>query len=481
MTTSGMASEPSPVDPAVSAKALSLVTPEVGATTRAASRRRLHVSSGWVLLLSDVLCLMLPSLVWGREIIAAMIATAATVWLFRSADLYRPKLQAVMLDQLPTLVGRMLAAIGFTVVVLAVLGDSPQLERFLGVMLVGAVLMIAGRVAVFACVRFARRNGRARHRTIIIGSGVLAERIATSLEHGQSYGLEVVGYVDNTPGSSQYLDEAGYLGGIPNLRSTVDAVEAKVLIVAEGSFTTQQVATELRSTTWSDMVIFVVPRYYQATPQPTQGDMIGAVPVTRLTGRTNRRFQMACKRIIDVVACSIALLIIWPLMAVIAILVRLDGGPGIIFHQQRVGHDGDLFVIPKFRTMTPADETESATQWSIADDERVTRIGRLLRKTSLDELPQIWTILRGDMTIVGPRPERPHFAERFARQQPDYIFRLRVPAGLTGLAQVNGLRGDTSISERAELDNYYIENWSLWLDAKIIVRTITQVLLGRGG
>ena len=131
--------------------------------------------------------------------------------------------------------------------------------------------------------------------------------------------------------------------------------------------------------------------------------------------------------------------------------------------------------------MTPADETESATQWSIADDERVTRIGRLLRKTSLDELPQIWTILRGDMTIVGPRPERPHFAERFARQQPDYIFRLRVPAGLTGLAQVNGLRGDTSISERADFDNYYIENWSLWLDAKIIVRTITQVLLGRGG
>jgi lipopolysaccharide/colanic/teichoic acid biosynthesis glycosyltransferase len=130
--------------------------------------------------------------------------------------------------------------------------------------------------------------------------------------------------------------------------------------------------------------------------------------------------------------------------------------------------------------MRPATAAEGDTRWSIAQDDRVGRVGRVLRATSLDELPQLWNILRGEMTIVGPRPERPHFVERFSAEHPRYGHRHRVPAGLTGLAQVSGLRGDTPISDRARFDNFYIEHWSLWLDIKVVLRTIAEVFRGGG-
>jgi lipopolysaccharide/colanic/teichoic acid biosynthesis glycosyltransferase len=167
-------------------------------------------------------------------------------------------------------------------------------------------------------------------------------------------------------------------------------------------------------------------------------------------------------------------------MAIIALAVRLDGGRGVLFRQIRVGFDGQHFELLKFRSLRPADASESSTMWNISHDDRLGPIGRLLRKSSLDELPQLLNILRGDMSVVGPRPERPHFATQFRHVYPRYWARHRVPCGLTGWAQIHGLRGDTSISDRAKFDNYYVENWSLWLDAKIIVRTAGAVFTRAG-
>jgi lipopolysaccharide/colanic/teichoic acid biosynthesis glycosyltransferase len=134
----------------------------------------------------------------------------------------------------------------------------------------------------------------------------------------------------------------------------------------------------------------------------------------------------------------------------------------------------------KFRSLTPADESESATQWSVAEDGRLGPVGAFLRRTSIDELPQLVNILRGEMSLVGPRPERPHFVDQFGEAYPRYVARHRVPSGLTGWAQIHGLRGDTSIADRARFDNHYIEDWSLWLDVKIMLRTLGAVLRGRG-
>jgi lipopolysaccharide/colanic/teichoic acid biosynthesis glycosyltransferase len=187
------------------------------------------------------------------------------------------------------------------------------------------------------------------------------------------------------------------------------------------------------------------------------------------------------KRAFDVALSALALVVLAPVLVACALAVRLEGGPGVIFRQARVGLDGHHFECLKFRSMRPASEAESATRWSVVGDQRVGPVGRVLRRTSLDELPQLWNILRGDMTLVGPRPERPHFVEKFSSELPRYDHRHRVPSGLTGLAQVSGLRGaDTPISDRARFDNFYIENWSLWLDAKVLLRTITEVLFARG-
>jgi lipopolysaccharide/colanic/teichoic acid biosynthesis glycosyltransferase len=186
-------------------------------------------------------------------------------------------------------------------------------------------------------------------------------------------------------------------------------------------------------------------------------------PVTAVPGRG--------KRALDIALAGAALLALAPVLAACALAVRLADGPGVLFRQERIGLGGRPFTLLKFRTLRPRDENESATRWNIADDHRMSPAGRLLRRTSLDELPQLWNVLRGDMSLVGPRPERPHFVRQFSAEHEGYADRHRMPAGITGLAQVHGLRGDTSIADRARFDNHYIDSWSLWQDVAIILRT----------
>jgi exopolysaccharide biosynthesis polyprenyl glycosylphosphotransferase len=200
----------------------------------------------------------------------------------------------------------------------------------------------------------------------------------------------------------------------------------------------------------------------------------------RLRRAPFRRISWRFKRLVDVAFAATALLVASPVLLACGLAVRREGGPGVLFRQQRVGLDGRYFTLLKFRSMRPVVTAESATRSSIADDDRIGSIGRLLRKTSLDELPQLWNVLRGDMSIVGPRPERPHFVDQFATTFPRYLARHRVPCGMTGWAQVHGLRGNTSVADRARFDNYYIEHWSLWLDLKIVARTIAVVFNGEG-
>jgi len=225
--------------------------------------------------------------------------------------------------------------------------------------------------------------------------------------------------------------------------------------------------------------VLVVPRLHHFQTQTGRADRISSIPIMRIRTPNLVGPGRWVKRAFDVLVAATGLIVLSPLLAAIAVAVRTEG-PGVIFRQARVGKRGRTFDVLKFRSMRPADEHESATNWSIAGDDRVGRVGRFLRRTSLDEVPQLWNILRGDMSLVGPRPERPHFVEQFSAQFDRYAHRHRVKAGLTGMSQVSGLRGDTSIADRARYDNYYIENWTLWLDVKIIMRTVSEVLFARG-
>jgi exopolysaccharide biosynthesis polyprenyl glycosylphosphotransferase len=224
----------------------------------------------------------------------------------------------------------------------------------------------------------------------------------------------------------------------------------------------------------------VVPRMHHFHTQTGMADHIGSIPVMRIRNPNLAGPARLLKRVFDIVFAMTALIVLSPMLMIAAVAVRLESGPGVIFRQIRIGRDGKQFELLKFRSMRPADERESRTKWCVATDDRVGRLGRFLRCTSIDELPQLWNIVRGDMTLVGPRPERPHFVELFSAQYDRYAQRHRVQVGLTGLAQVSGLRGDTSIADRARHDNFYIENWSLWLDIKIILRTFREVLVRSG-
>jgi exopolysaccharide biosynthesis polyprenyl glycosylphosphotransferase len=252
-----------------------------------------------------------------------------------------------------------------------------------------------------------------------------------------------------------------------------------VVIVTFGSVRDPLVVPLLRTCDRLACEILFVPRLYEVHTVTRDTEVLWGLPLVRLRRAPFRTGAWAAKRVSDVLISGLLLLLCAPVLLFCGVLSRWETG-SVMFRQTRVGLDGRPFTLLKFCTLRPTASAESATRWNIGHDDRVRRLGRFLRRTSLDELPQLWNVLRGDMSLVGPRPERPYFVDEFTRQYPRYTARHRVPAGLTGWAQIHGLRGDTSIADRAGFDNFYIENWSLWGDIKILLRTATQVVRAAG-
>jgi exopolysaccharide biosynthesis polyprenyl glycosylphosphotransferase len=315
----------------------------------------------------------------------------------------------------------------------------------------------------------------------LIGGGPLGTELARILAEHREYGIRLNGFVDD---GDDYCPAGEYLprlGRLADLDMTVLATGADTLLVADGGFDERDLIDAVRTEACHRADLFVVPRLHHFHAQTGMADHIGSIPIMRIRNPNLHGPSRLIKRGFDIVVALTSLIVLLPLISVVALAVRIEGGTGVVFRQIRVGQDGKHFELLKFRSMRPADEAESQTMWSVASDDRVGPVGRFLRCTSIDELPQLWNILRGDMTLVGPRPERPHFVEQFSTQFDRYAHRHRVQVGLTGLAQVSGLRGDTSIADRARYDNFYIENWSLWLDIKIILRTFREVIFHREG
>jgi exopolysaccharide biosynthesis polyprenyl glycosylphosphotransferase len=452
-----------------------------GGRGRAVDRTLLRYGVRPFLLVADVLAWLLvavpgtaPS---GRELVLLAFALV----LFAPAGLYRSRLSLSVLDDLPALVGRVLAA-GAVTTCLALLVDPGLADpALLGVsaLLAGAVVLM--RLMGYAVVRRFRARGWVSHPTLILGAGRIGGQLASVLLAHPSYGLRPVGFLDTNPLLEPEDRPVPLLGGPESLASVIVEFGVRDVVVAFGAAPESQMVDIIRTCDRLEAEIFFVPRLFELHHTSADMDQVWGMPLVRLRRATFRSFSWRLKRVVDVLFSSVALVLLSPLLAVIALAVRLEGGPGILFRQERVGLDGRPFQLVKFRSLKPADETESAVRWNIQHDDRLGPVGRVIRATSLDELAQLWNILRGDMTLVGPRPERPHFVEAFTLSFPRYTARHRVPAGLTGWAQVHGLRGDTSIEDRARFDNYYIENWSLWADLKILLRTVHAVVRRTGG
>jgi exopolysaccharide biosynthesis polyprenyl glycosylphosphotransferase len=407
---------------------------------------------------------------------AALGLWAATVGSFRAHGVYRPRLHLSLLDDTPTLVWRSAIATALVGVILVWQLGVEALHEFAVLAAFGLSGHLLARMVAYRVIRWVRATKRVSYRTLVIGGGTVSQKIVETIAHHPDYGLSVIGYVDDVPSvCSQGPPGWVYRGGVDELPATISKLEVQALLVGFGHFPDTEAVEALRDDVTDPPTVFMVPRLFEYGGRWAMQDHIGAIPIIRVNRTCLRGPRWRLKRAFDLITVAFLLVLLAPVMAAVALAVRIEGGPGVIFRQQRVGRNGRLFDVLKFRSMRPSDPGESDVRWSIAHDQRVGPVGRFIRRASLDELPQLINVLRGDMTIVGPRPERPHFVASFSEQLPHYPHRHRVPVGLTGLAQVNGLRGNTSIEERARYDNYYIENWSLWLDIKVMLQTLSQL------
>jgi exopolysaccharide biosynthesis polyprenyl glycosylphosphotransferase len=458
------------------------MTPEQAQRSQRLRPRLLRWPAPPYLVLGDLVAFVSVSVIAGLHPVQAMVL-AVLLWTYKTCGLYRSRLSLSLLDDLPYLTLGVLAGLVSELAALAYLsGTAPGRDLLLRTgALLAAILVVRG--AAYMTVRYARCTGRVRHTALVIGAGHVGIRLVDTLQEHAEYGLDVVGVVDSMPRlqPGDALPVPVFSSDGDDLAKIIEDYAVKVVIVAFSSVREAELVGILRTCDRLRCEIFFVPRLYELHYVTRDMDEAWGIPLVRVRRAPFRQLSWRLKRLMDVVLSAVALLVLAPVLVACALGVRLEGGAGVLFRQQRVGLDGREFTVLKFRSLRPATQDESATQWNVAADPRLGSVGRVLRKSSLDELPQLWNVLRGDMSLVGPRPERPHFVNQFRERIPRYMARHRVPAGLTGHAQVHGLRGNTSIEHRASFDNYYIENWSLWADIKIMLRTVQQVVRARGG
>ncbi|MFD9623845.1 exopolysaccharide biosynthesis polyprenyl glycosylphosphotransferase [Streptomyces virginiae] len=404
--------------------------------------------------------------------------------LHAQAGLYRPRLAPSALLELPVLAARSAVLWCSVAAVTAAAAPARAMgwSALLTAVCLQAVLACAGRGLVNQLHR--RSAVRRPSSALVVGPGAGASAVAAALHGRPEFGLRPVGLADTQAPAE------GDGGALPLLATHEDIRRAVIQnSVGHAVFTRPPEADE-RTASLVRLFHDHGCRLWLADPAGTAKitgmrvahptDQLWGYAVQPLLPRPARPLERWAKRGIDTVLALIALLAAAPVMGACALAVRVWDGPGVIFRQERVGLYGRPFTLLKFRTLR-ADAHEAATRWTVAGDRGMSPVGSFLRKSSLDELPQLWNVVRGDMALVGPRPERPFFVAKFSTVHPGYEARHRMPVGITGLAQINGLRGDTSIEDRARFDNHYIDTWSLWQDLWILARTAASFFRFRLG
>ncbi|MEU8968465.1 sugar transferase [Streptomyces monashensis] len=378
-----------------------------------------------------------------------------------------------VLDELPAVCGRVAVAwLGLAALLAAYAPERALSARTLLLCwALHAVAACAGRGAV----HWQRRVALLRRpcTALVIGPATTAQRVAAALLRHPRCGVRPVGVVADRP-------DGGH-GGLPVLSSGQEVERALVQNGVRTVLTVDPAVRAgkgplLRALAESGCTVWELDA---DSPSYEMRDQLAGFALRRLELGSRRRGS-AGKRLLDVVVAGTMLVLAAPVLLACAVVLRVTDGPGVVFRQERIGRDGRPFTLLKFRTHRPADEHEAATRWSVAGEHRMSPFCRFLRQTSLDELLQLWNVLRGDMSLVGPRPERPYFVTQFSQTYPGYAARHRMRTGITGLAQIHGLRGDTSIEDRARFDNAYIDNWSLWRDVCVLLRTAAALVRSTG-
>ena len=323
------------------------------------------------------------------------------------------------------------------------------------------------------------KRGKNVESILLIGEGDTASKFIEKLERFKTLGIVLFGVIETgSKIKSKIPENIPKLGGINELSSIIQAHEIDQVFIALSS-EEQQCLPELKeilAEQWVD--VRIIPDLGTFQTLHTEVESFEDMPIVTIVQSPMTGWNQVLKRIIDIFGASIALVLFSPFMLIIAIVIRLTSSGPCLYGQERMGLDGRTFNALKFRSMHFDAESETGAVWASENDERRTKFGTFLRKYSLDELPQLFNVFKGEMSLVGPRPERPVFIDQFKSQIPNYMLRHKVKAGITGWAQINGWRGNTSLEKRIEFDLYYIERWSIWFDIKILFLTFYRGFFG---
>lgn len=464
------------------------------ATSGQGSRLRYpHRVASWCLAGSTFVSLVAVALLWStilsdRWTILSVVAATVTFTALFGNGYFRVNMAEGGRFKCRVAAAASMVGVAAGLFVVSVAGlDEPGSAAFVGLAVNLTATATIARLIGRALLEQLWRTGRLRASALVLGDDPISRELAVELGIRPSCGVDIVGFVTDAEPSDEdapmaqpvfHIDQYSSTPVADQLQQAVDAVGAMRLIIGPcGSVDDNVAQAAARWAAGRGMPVHIVPRFHQMgmgldsmSPDRSRG-----YPLVRLQRSAHPTLSRKLKRLLDISVAATVLVLASPAMLVAALAVRLSSPGRILYAQTRVGQGGRLITIHKFRSMT--ETGDGTTEWN--SEARVTTIGRWLRRTNVDELPQLFSILKGDMSLVGPRPERPAFVEEFGKVIPDYADRHRVPVGLTGLAQVIGLRGDTSISERVKYDNLYIDQWSLRSDLEILFQTVPAIAFQR--
>ena len=346
--------------------------------------------------------------------------------------------------------------------------DEDHSRLLLGIfMVLSTGVVIAKHVIIRKALRALRKRGRNLKHVVLVGGGRNAERYLDTIRAEREIGFNALGYVAAQPGELPIP----YLGGFDELETILDHTVPDEVVSAIDSADYELTPHIIACCEKTGVKLSIIPLYAEYMPAHPEFDDVGGIPLLNIRRIPLDNYGNAIvKRTVDIVGALLMLTLLSPLMAICAVGVKLSSPGPVFFVQERIGKYKKPFTMYKFRSLVVNDDSDTA--WSGKRDDRRTAFGAWLRRCSLDELPQLFNVLRGDMSLVGPRPEIPFYVHRFKEEVPLYMVRHQVRPGMTGWAQIHGFRGDTPIPERVKHDVWYIENWSLWLDLRIMLETV---------
>jgi exopolysaccharide biosynthesis polyprenyl glycosylphosphotransferase len=425
----------------------------------------------------------------------------AAVVLLVAGGAYRARFTPHLLDDLGTILGgTAIAAVSVTFARVLLDASPDAAPEAIRAWLFGFGFLVAGRTGLELVQSRRRRHGEYAEPALIVGAGKIGQLLARRLIERPEFGLRPVAFLDDEPLGMEHDDMPPVLGTgqsgreiedrdvfAARLESVIRRYDVGCVLVTFSLSSHDKELALVRCCQDLGVSVSLVPRLFEGMPDQTTLERLGGLPLVSIHPSDPRGWQFAVKYAVDRVVAAVALAVFSPAFAVAALGTLLSVGRPIFFAQRRIGLDGQEFVMLKFRTMRSGGDPDELTDddlqnglapGGVEGEDRRTRFGALLRRASLDELPQLLNVLRGEMSLIGPRPERVAYAQYFNQIVRRWSDRHRVKSGITGWAQVHGLRGKTSLADRVEWDNYYVENWSLWLDVKIFFKTLLEV--GRG-